>query len=153
MSFAVPQGGNVNNVTIDGESGAELAARLETTNPKRTKEFLGMENINGYECHHYRYTSSDVYQETWVFEPLRLIMQRMEGNTVFVLQNLQLGPQSDNLFEIPKDYTADKGGLGGLLDVLTGKPGTEDQKGTGANSELDKLQKALKLLQQGAQKK
>jgi outer membrane lipoprotein-sorting protein len=77
-------------------------------------EFIGKENIEGYECNHLRTTNTIVdqngktsryYRESWWYEPYKMeIMSKEEGLDHVVVRNIKPGAQSASLFELPKDY-------------------------------------------------
>ena len=151
------------------------------------RKFLGLEDVNGYECHHYQHISTSTLnngtQETgcthsWMFEPLNVQMQYSNCgyDEPIYLGNFQQGPQPAHLFEIPKDYTGMSLPTGGLMEMLTGKPREENQQNVDAakkglqegfqniedqmksiddpnKTQEQKLQEALKLLQQTQKKK
>ena len=125
MALAVPKGGKLGDIAVNGNSMADMAKRAGVTSPAIKREFLGMENINGYDCHHYRHTSDDGgYNETWVYEPRGITMQRMEGHDVFYLANIQDGAQPESLFQLPADYKPQSGDLrdvNALMDMIQGK--------------------------------
>jgi hypothetical protein len=125
MALAVPKGSNQADISVNGNSMAEMAKRAGVPTAPMEREFLGMENIGGYDCHHYRHTSSDgSNKETWVYEPRGITMQRIEGGTTFYLANIRDGAQPASLFELPSDYkprSVDVGGTNALLDMMQGK--------------------------------
>lgn len=130
------------DVFVNGNSAKAVAERLGATDKSLKKEFLGTEIIEGYECSHYRYTTSDRYSEYWIYEPLKLAVQRMEGNEIFILRNIRQGPQPESLFEIPKDYKRASGDLGELQNVL------DMMQGTGTAGEAMKQQQQKQQEQQ-----
>jgi hypothetical protein len=171
MSFVVPGGGKQADILVDGNSMNDMAARLGVKSAPLKKEFIGMETINGYECHHYRHTSSDGYREDWIYEPLGITMQRMEANYVFVLNNLRQGPQPESLFELPADYKPRSGDLkelNAMIDLMQGKgeagealkKGQQDiqqqqlqyRQKTEGMTEQEKLMEALKMLGEAGKK-
>lgn len=137
------------------------------------KEFIGLENINGYECHHYQTTITTVLvtgvEETgcvhsWIYEPLGVQMQSANCgyDEPITLKDFRQGPQPAHLFEIPDDYQLldagammqeAKGVIDGFKEVFNvgNKKAAEQQKqldaidNSGA-SEQDKLIEALKML-------
>ena len=103
------------------------------------KTFLGLETVNGYECHHYQHISTSTLstgaQETgcthsWMYEPLNVQMQYSNcGNDEPIfLGDFQQGAQPAHLFEIPKDYTGMSLPAGGLMEMLTGNSREQNQK-------------------------
>jgi len=117
------------------------------------RKFIGLEDVNGYECHHYQHISTSTLttgtQETgcthsWIFEPLNVQMQYSNCgyDEPIYLANFQQGPQPAHLFEIPADYTGMSLPTGGLMEMLTGKPREQNQQDVDA---------AKKGLQEGFQ--
>ncbi len=151
MAFAVPRGGRLGDVSVNGVSTAEMMDRMGLTPDPLKKEFLGLEDVNGYECHHYRHTSDDGYREDWIYEPLGIVIQRMEGSSVFVLNTIQPGPQPESLFELPADYkprSVDMSGLNFILDLMQGKGEAGEMMQQGAQ-ELQQQQQQLRQSTEG----
>ena len=103
------------------------------------KKFLGLEDVNGYECHHYQHISTSTLnngtQETgcthsWMYEPLNVQMQYSNCgyDEPIYLGNFKQGPQPAHLFELPDDYTGMSLPVGGLMEMLTGKPREQNQQ-------------------------
>ena len=109
-----------------------------------TREFKGVEEIEGRDCHHYWVESESVlktgvkdgagYNE-WIYEPLKSSNYNgcvAHDNTAFhmdrtvVLRNIKIGPQPKHLFEIPEGYTMTTVPAGGLLEMITGKSRQEN---------------------------
>jgi hypothetical protein len=101
-------------------------------NSNQTKELLGTDVIEGYECKHYRYTTASTLStgqtetstyENWIYEPLGVEMQRKDAGQydhAVTLKNFKQGPQPASLFEIPKDYkNATKSVSGNPLEDLS----------------------------------
>jgi len=117
------------------------------------RKFIGLEDVNGYECHHYQHISTSTLttgtQETgcthsWVYEPLNVQMQYSNCgyDEPIYLGNFQQGTQPAHLFEIPTDYTGMSLPTGGLMEMITGKPREQNQQDVDA---------AKKSLQDGFQ--
>lgn len=103
------------------------------------KELVGIENINGYECHHYKFISNSTFNngtqekgchESWIFEPLNVTMQQSNCgyDEPITLGSFQQGQQSAHLFEIPKDYNVIALPTGGLMELITGNSRQQNQK-------------------------
>ena len=103
------------------------------------RKFLGLEDVNGYECHHYQHISTSTMttgtQETgctnsWVYEPLNVQMQYSNCgyDEPIYLGDFQQGTQPAHLFEIPDDYTGMSLPAGGLMEMITGKPREQNQQ-------------------------
>jgi len=132
---------------IDQMSNLAVLVGIEKDNSRVVKkEFVGLEMVNTYECHHYlttiTTTSVTGVQETgcvhsWMFEPLNVQMQSANCgyDEPVVLNNFQQGPQPAHLFEIPKDYT------------LKGLPIQE------VKNEMQKMQDMMKMLEDAMKKK
>lgn len=109
-----------------------------------TKKFLGMEEIDGKECAHYRIKGSATYKtggsdgsfyNQWIYEPLKASNYNgciAHDNTIYamdrtlVLRNIRLGAQPAQLFEVPEGYTMTAMPAGGLLEMITGKSQEEN---------------------------
>ena len=105
------------------------------------REFIGLETVNGYECHHYKHTSTSTFSHggeevgvfhSWIYQPLNVQMQHSNGgyDEPIFLNNFQQGPQPAHLFEIPKDYEGFTVPAGGLNEMIKNETGTslEDMK-------------------------
>ncbi len=75
------------------------------------KEFLGTERVSGYLCEKIRYLPKDkavsegIYWISKKLEyPVKWEISGPEGKSWFLLENIQEGKVSDNLFEVPGGY-------------------------------------------------
>jgi outer membrane lipoprotein-sorting protein len=79
------------------------------------REFIGIENVEGYECRHYRTKTTNVnahgiegefVNDEWIYEPLKLAIRQSNGNgaVITISRNIRQGPQPASLFVIPRDY-------------------------------------------------
>ncbi len=111
---------------INAQAGADV---IKNSNQK--KELLGTELIEGFECNHYRYTTTSTVStgqtetlsyENWIYEPLGVEMQRKDAGAYdapTTLKNFKQGAQPASLFEIPEDYrNASIPGSGNPLEMI-----------------------------------
>lgn len=109
-----------------------------------SREFLGMEEIDGKACAHYRIKSEALYKtggtggawyNEWIYEPL--ISSNYNGcvahdNTAYtmdrtlVLRSIRQGTQPAHLFKVPEGYKTTVVPAGGLLEMFTGKSREEN---------------------------
>jgi outer membrane lipoprotein-sorting protein len=106
---------------------------------------LGSEDVGGYRTQRYQVTVHEPGSETfrgdvWVTEhmiPVRMEMNDESGDRFVMEQrNIEIGPQADELFEVPAGYTRlTLGGLRGALgEAFRGRPGgqgTDDGDSSG----------------------
>jgi hypothetical protein len=108
------------------------AKMTESENTKA--EFIRTENVEGYECEYWKYTtttkmsngqSQTTYYHQWIYKPLNTwIRQSVNpyGNSPReIKRNIRQGAQSASLFTIPKDYKRTAMPGGGILEMMSGK--------------------------------
>lgn len=104
-----------------------------------SREFLGMEEIDGKECAHYYVKSESIYKDggkdgagyhEWIYSPMKVSNYNgciAHDNTVYVmdrtivLRRVKMGPQPAHLFQVPEGYQMTVMPAGGLLEMMTGK--------------------------------
>ncbi|MDD4141699.1 MAG: hypothetical protein PHR20_02745 [Bacteroidales bacterium] len=155
------------NVSVGDIINAQIGANA-VKNSNQKKELLGTDVIEGFECNHYRYTTTSTLStgqtqtstyENWVYEPLGVEMQRKDAgafDAATTLKNFKQGSQPASLFEIPKDYknaTKSVSGnpledLGKMQEMLKSQQNKTQQTGDKKQPESDaeKIQKALEML-------
>lgn len=85
-----------------------------------SREFLGMEEIDGKECAHYYVKSESIYKDggkdgagyhEWIYSPMKVSNYNgciAHDNTVYVmdrtivLRRVKMGPQPAHLFQVPE---------------------------------------------------
>lgn len=102
----------------------------------KSREFHGIEDVEGRECMHYEVTTSTVYKggstdeysrHYWVYEPLKSSFYNgniQEDDPLYgmlVMRNIRMGPQPASLFEVPTGYQTMALPAGGLIELITGK--------------------------------
>lgn len=109
-----------------------------------SREFLGMEDIEGKECAHYYVKSESTlkgggkdatgYHE-WIYSPMKTSNYNgsiAHDNTAYsmdrtiVLRHIKIGPQPAHLFRVPEGYQMTVVPAGGLLEMMTGKSREEN---------------------------
>jgi hypothetical protein len=129
IDFSVMLKGGANIADLMNSQGGGRVMK----NSSQTKELLGTDVIEGYECKHYRYTTTSTLSaggqpqtstyENWIYEPLGVEMQRKDAGQydhAVTLKNFKQGLQPASLFEIPKDYrNATKSVSGNPLEDLS----------------------------------
>ncbi len=111
-----------------------------------SKEFKGIEDIEGKECEHYLIKSEATYKgggkekasyNEWIWPALKTKFYNgsiQHDNTHYsmdytlVMRNIQIGGQPSHLFDIPQGYKTMVLPAGGLMEMITGKPKTENDK-------------------------
>lgn len=109
-----------------------------------SREFLGMEEIDGKECAHYYVKSESTYKgggkdaagyHEWIYSPMKASNYNgciAHDNTVYsmdrtiVLRRIKIGPQPAHLFQVPEGYQMTVMPAGGLLEMMTGKSREEN---------------------------
>lgn len=104
-----------------------------------SREFLGMEEIDGKECAHYYVKSESIYKDggkdgagyhEWIYSPMKVSNYNgciAHDNTVYVMDRtivlrcVKMGPQPAHLFQVPEGYQMTVMPAGGLLEMMTGK--------------------------------
>ena len=81
-----------------------------------SREFLGMEEIDGKECAHYYVKSESNYNGCIAHDNTVYVMDR-----TIVLRCVKMGPQPAHLFQVPEGYQMTVMPAGGLLEMMTGK--------------------------------
>jgi len=103
--------------TMDGVQDFVSVMSMEKKGGTRTsnKKFMGLVEIEGYECHHYFTEITTTWPngqtetgcvDTWIFEPYDVQMQSKAVcgyDSPITLKGFQMGEQPAHLFEIPKD--------------------------------------------------
>lgn len=109
-------------------------------------EELGPETVNGVDTTRYRIVMRDKEQETeghyWLTDeriPIRMEVEPRDGSyerVVMETTDLAIGPQADELFELPAGATAmSTGNLGSLFGMGSGKEPAEAADGSAAASD------------------
>ena len=104
-----------------------------------TREFIGMEDVEGKQCAHYKVTivttlangtQSTGGHHEWFYEPLNTFIrwQPLGYGNAWILRNIRQGAQPANLFEIPRDYRAMGLPAGGLMEMLLGGQSQEQNQ-------------------------
>lgn len=109
-----------------------------------SREFLGMEEIDGKECAHYYVKSESIYKgggkdgagyHEWIYSPMKASNYNgciAHDNTAYsmdrtiVLRRVKIGPQPAHLFQVPEGYQTTVMPAGGLLEMMTGKSREEN---------------------------
>jgi hypothetical protein len=157
---------------------------MKMTESENTKaEFIKTENVEGYECDYWKYTTTTVtttghrettYYHQWMYKPLNTWIRQstdVYGRDPHIKRNIAQGAQAASLFTVPRDYKRMALPTSGLLEMITGKSKAENQKAAdevkqsadGLNDKLkeidrnpdqgQQLQDALKLLNESQKKK
>jgi hypothetical protein len=157
IDFSVMLKGGANIADLVNSQGGGRVMK----NSDQVRKLLGNEDIEGFECNHYSYTTTTTLSngqtettvyENWIYEPLGVEMQRKDAgqyDRAVTLKNFKQGPQPDALFEIPKDYkraSGDTGDLQNMLDMMQGKgkAGEAMKQNVQQQDELKKKQDAIK---------
>ena len=132
---------NIDNLTTNQIIGYDWEVSSNTS-----REFKGMEEIDGKECAHYLVKTESMnktggkdgtsYNE-WIYEPMKA--SNYDGciatdNNIFfkdkieVLRNVKMGAQPAHLFKVPEGYTTNVVPAGGLIEMITGKSREENTK-------------------------
>jgi hypothetical protein len=124
-----------------------------------TREFIGIEDVEGKQCAHYKVTiitmlangtQSTGGHHEWFYEPLNTFIryQPFGYGNAWILRNIRQEAQPANLFEIPRDYKAmnvlPAGGLMEMLQQSNGKSQADMQQGVN-NANKDAKEKTDKL--------
>jgi hypothetical protein len=119
-----------------------VGLNIETSN-NQTKEFIGIEEVDGKKCQHWSVTTKSTMEfmgqegnetscyDYWYYEPWKMPIQEKNGCGFIeplITLNVQFGPQPDELFEIPTDYQVTALPTGGLMEMITGKGKAENQQ-------------------------
>ena len=114
-------------------------AHLFQVSHSTSREFLGMEEIDGKECAHYYVKSESIYKDggkdgagyhEWIYSPMKVSNYNgciAHDNTVYVMDRtivlrcVKMGPQPAHLFQVPEGYQMTVMPAGGLLEMMTGK--------------------------------
>lgn len=132
-----------------------------------SREFRGMEEIDGKQCAHYYVTSERLNKDgnkevtsynEWIYEPMKA--SNYSGciahdnsyyfkDDVVVLRNVRMGAQPAHLFEVPEGYKMTVMPAGGLLEMITGRSRKEntqhvDNAMKGARGMIDEFDKNVK---------
>jgi hypothetical protein len=121
------------------------------TGSNQTKEFIGMEEVDGKQCQHWSVTTKSTMElfgktseetscyDYWFYEPWQMDIQTKSGCGFIeplITLNVQFGPQPASLFEIPKGYQMrELIPAGGLMELITGKGRDENQQNVDAAGE------------------
>lgn len=97
---------------MDGSGGQNMSpVDLDELKKVGKMEYLGKENINGYECSKYRFTHKDASLGTgiyWISEklnfPIKMEMDGPSGHMVTEYRNINEKTVPDDLFNIPSGY-------------------------------------------------
>jgi hypothetical protein len=119
-----------------------------------TREFIGMEDVEGKQCAHYKVTivttlangtQSVGGHHEWIYAPLNTFIrwQPLGYGSAWVLRNIAIGAQPAHLFEIPKDYAVIAIPAGGIIEMLTGNSREQNQR------DADNLQNEAKKQTEG----
>jgi hypothetical protein len=133
------------------------------TGRNTTREFVKEEVVEGYPCTLYEVKTTstnklsdgsvtDYYANEWVYKPYNIWIRSKElpYEPSKVRRNIQTGPQPAQLFEIPKGFEGFTLGSGGLMEMITGKSQSENQKAfeesRKSNQEkVDRINEILKI--------
>ncbi len=116
------------------------------------REFKGIDEIEGVELEHYYVTSESTLKtgntsggsyDEWIYPPLKSANYNgsyAHNNTHYsmdrtvIIRKLQMGPQPEHLFQVPEGYKTTVMPVGGLLEMITGKPREENVKNVDATA-------------------
>ncbi len=128
-----------------------------------SREFHGIEEVEGKECMHYEVTTSTVYKggsrdeysrHYWVYEPLKSSFYNgniQEDDPLYgmlVMRNISVGPQPASLFQIPTEgYQVMALPSGGMLELMTGKSREQNTQ------DIDNALESFGTMMQDLQKK
>ncbi len=125
-----------------------------------SREFHGIEEVEGKECMHYEVTTSTVYKggstdeysrHYWVYEPLKTgsyngaIQEDDPMYGMLVMRNINMGPQPSSLFKVPDGYQTTALPAGGLIEMITGK--SRDQNTQDIDNTIESLGSQMQELQ------
>ena len=132
---------DIDQLSLNKMLGYDLEVARHTS-----REFKGMEEIDGKECAHYWVESESQlktgvsdgasYNE-WIYEPMKASNYSgciAHDNNIFfkdkvvVLRNIKMGPQPAHLFKVPEGYATTVVPVGGLIEMITGKSREENTK-------------------------
>jgi hypothetical protein len=119
-----------------------LAGRVVQTGHSEKRETVetGVD-VGGYSCDHIVVTiqtsnadgsTGGGTEQMWWHEPLKTWIRYGSGQFTHgqtsIRRNIVPGPQPSHLFEIPRDYAISRMPSGGLMEMMTGKQQTGEQK-------------------------
>ena len=111
-----------------------------------SKEFKGIEDVEGKECEHYLIKSEATYKgggkdgmsyNEWIWPALKTKYYNgsiQHDNTHYtmdhtlIMRNIKIGAQPSDLFTIPQGYQTMVLPAGGLMEMITGKPKAENEQ-------------------------
>jgi hypothetical protein len=133
---------------------------------KTERKFIKTEVVEGYECELYEIKTTsttkdggqhvDYWVNEWFYKPYNMWIRLKElpYEPAKVRRNIKTSPQPDNLFEIPKDFKGMTLPAGGLMEILTGKSKSENQKAVDdAQKRMDEFEQKLKELEKSTEGK
>ena len=133
LSLAMEKIGSVME-EIDKLSTNKLVGYDWEVSHSTSREFLGMEEIDGKECAHYYVKSESIYKDggkdgagyhEWIYSPMKVSNYNgciAHDNTVYVMDRtivlrcVKMGPQPAHLFQVPEGYQMTVMPAGGLLE-------------------------------------